>query len=328
MLVEPKAEPGSGVPRQGSVGPLSPIVVTGASGLLGANFCLAARTRFQVHACYRLHGFACPDTAALALDLRVETDVRLALDRINPRVVVHFAAATDVNHCEDHPDEAFATNVQATKHLAAWAAQHGASLLFMSTDSVFDGSRGDYRETDVPRPLNRYAFTKLQAEEVVRNASQDHLIIRANIYGWNAQPKDSLAEWVISRLATRTRVPGFTDAIFAPLMAATLSDIMLALLEKGRRGTYHAASADAVSKYEFAHLVAEVFELDAELIDRASLAATPMRAPRPLNTALDCTKLRQEAGLVVPSVREDLRRLRRLRDEGFATQLKLASSQS
>jgi dTDP-4-dehydrorhamnose reductase len=303
------------------------MLVTGASGLLGANFCLAARTRFRIHACHRLHRFHCSGITPLSLDLRVASEVRTALDRLNPRIIAHFAAATDVNYCEDHRDEAAAANVQATGYLAEWAARNDADMLFMSTDSVFDGSRGDYLETDAPRPLNYYAATKLQAEEVVRSATPGHLIVRANIYGWNTQPKDSLAEWVLGRLGTGNRVPGFTDAIFAPLMAMTLSDIMLALLQQGRRGTYHAASADAVSKYDFALLIAQVFELDAGLIYRTSLAATPMRAVRPLNTALNCSKLRQEAGLAVPDVLQDLRRLRRLRDEGFANQLKHASSQ-
>lgn len=320
MLVENKAE-------QGSVGK-EPILVTGASGLLGANFCLSANSRYQIHACHRLHGFSCPGTTSLRLDLRAEAEVKSALDRINPRMIVHFAATTDVNYCEDHPEEATATNVRATEHLANWAARHGAGMLLMSTDSVFDGNSGDYRETDATRPINYYAATKLQAEEVVRSTLPDHLIVRANIYGWNAQQKDSLAEWVIGRLASGIRVPGFADAIFAPLMATTLSDIMIALLVQGRRGTYHAASADAVSKYDFARLIAQVFELDAGLIGRASLATTPMRAARPLNTALNCSKLRQETGLAVPVVQEDLRRFRQLRDEGFATKLKHASSQS
>jgi dTDP-4-dehydrorhamnose reductase len=289
---------------------------------------MAARTRFRIHACYRQHRLVCPGTIPCALDLRSASDVHAALESINPRVVVHFAAATNVNHCEDHREETFASNVQTTRHLAEWAAEHGACMVYMSTDSVFDGNRGGYRETDTPAPLNYYATTKLMGEEVVRNASVNHLIVRANIYGWNAQPKESLSEWIIGRLSAGCRIPGFADAIFAPLMAHTLSEVIISLVNQGRRGTYHAASMDAVSKYDFARLIADIFELDGRLIDRASMKDAPARAQRPMNTALNGTKLREETGLALPWVREDLCRLRQLRDDGYAADLKQASSHS
>ena len=302
------------------------MLVTGASGLLGATFCRIANGRFRVSGCFRQHGLHLRGIESFPVDLRVKAEAVQALERVQPETIVHFAAATDVNHCEEHPREAEEINVQVTENLAQWAARQGVRFLLMSTDSVFDGRRGCYTELDEPNPINRYATTKLQAEGIVRGMVADHLIVRSNIYGWNAQAKSSLAEWILQRLETGVRIPGFADVIFAPLLVDTLAEIMLTLLGQGKRGTYHAASDGALSKYDFALAIADTFHLSRELVDRVALASVPMRAPRPLNTSLDCSKLQLETGVAPPTVQEDLQRYKRLRDEGFAGRLKAACS--
>ena len=298
------------------------MLVTGATGLLGANFCLAAREEYLVNACALRYSLRTEGIADVRIDLRDGMQVGVALDALRPEIIVHFAAAPDVNRCEAKPEEAEMLNVAATGHLARWAARAGARFLLMSTDAVFEGSRGHYNEHDAPAPVNRYADTKLRSEQVVISEVQDHLVVRASIYGWNAQPKFSLAEWVLGRLESNERVPGFTDVVFAPLLANTLSDFMLTLLRQQRRGLYHAASRDALSKYEFALAIAEEFSLPVELVDMTSLAVTPLPARRPFNTSLDASKLAVDTGIELPTVRQDLRRLHALRDAGWSRQLK------
>jgi dTDP-4-dehydrorhamnose reductase len=195
----------------------------------------------------------------------------------------------------------------------------------MSTDSVFDGQSGDYQESDAPRPLNHYAASKLAAEAVVQALLPDHLIVRANIFGWNAQPKSSLAEWVLGRLEAGEQVPGFTDAVFAPLLVNTLADIMLAMLMRPASGLYHVASRNAVSKYEFALTLATVFGLPDGLV-KPTLVGTSLKTLRPRNTTLDTRKFRRDIGIALPAVSEDVQRFRLLRDTGFVDRLKAACS--
>jgi dTDP-4-dehydrorhamnose reductase len=300
------------------------MLVTGASGLLGANFCLVARREYQITACSMRHALALDGVATAQLDLRDLHRVELALDRSRPEIIVHFAAATDVNRCEAHPKEAEEHNVVATRHLAEWAGRRSARFLLMSTDSVFDGERGAYTENDSPSPINRYAETKLRAERIVTSALEDSLVVRASIYGWNAQPKQSLAEWALARLQASERVPGFVDVYFAPLLANTLADIMLTLLRQARKGLYHAASRDTVSKYEFVRAIADEFSLAPDLVDGVTIASISQAARRPLNSSLDARRLSVETAFILPTVREDLRRFRLLAKSGIRTQLQHA----
>lgn len=299
------------------------MLVTGASGLLGGNFAVAASRDFQVSACYGRHALSWEGIDGFSVDLRRPEETAALLLRTRPAIIAHFAALTNVDQCEEEPEVAEEVNVGISERLARWAAANNARFLLMSTDSVFDGISGGYTESDQPNPLNRYAATKLAAEKVVRDAGGNHLIVRANIYGWNAQAKSSLAEWVLGRLEMRQQVPGFTDVAFAPLLVNTLADIMLAMLGRGARGLYHVASDRALSKYEFALAVAGVFGFPSESIVPTVLG-TALKAPRPRNTALDASRVHRELGVVLPAVVGDVRRFRWLRDTGYVDRLKAA----
>jgi dTDP-4-dehydrorhamnose reductase len=313
------------MPEIGGMCVVPRLFVTGASGLLGANFVVAAADSHYVTACHCRNRWQWPGVENISLDLRQEDQAMAALERVRPDVIVHFAAATNVDRCEGDRAEAYEMNVRVTERLARYAKSRGARMLFMSTDSVFDGRLGGYVEADEPRPLNYYARTKLDAEDVVRKLVPQHLIVRANIYGWNAQPKSSLSEWVLQRLETGQAVAGFADVLFAPLLANSLSEIILKLLAAGADGLVHIASRDVISKYHFALAIAEQFGLPARQVKRAALADAAMKAQRPLNTVLRSTRLLPEFGIHTPAVRQDLQRFRELRETGFVLRLKTAS---
>jgi dTDP-4-dehydrorhamnose reductase len=305
------------------------MVVTGVSGLLGATFALTAADHFAVTGLYGQHPFQLPQRCCFAVDLRSAAETRVHLDERQPQVLVHFAAATNVDRCEEHPEEAVELNVDATRRLAEWANANQCRFLLMSTDSVFDGRNGGHTEAEKPRPINCYAATKLAAEQVVRSLVPDHLIVRANIYGWNAQPKSSLGEWILGRLETGQALQGFTDVIFAPLLANTLAEILLDLLKQDAHGTIHLASRDSISKFDFAVALAEVFGFHPNRVQPTTLAGAQLRAPRPLNTALCADFAQREFRILLPTVREDLLRFKRLRDEGYPAWLKsLATDKS
>lgn len=304
------------------------ILVTGASGLLGANLALLARARgMAVTALHGRHPFQAEGIESRPLELADEASIGAALDEARPRWVVHCAAATGVDWCEDHPDEAERINAAASGALARAAARVGARLAYVSTDSVFDGERGGYTEDDDPAPLNAYARSKLWGEHRVREALPGALVLRTNLYGWNAQPRQSLGEWVLGRLEAGAPFPGFFDVVFAPLLANDLAGMVLGLLERGTYGTLHLAASDAVSKYDFARAVAEEFGHDPDLVTPARAADAAFRAPRPRDTSLDATRAAAALGRSMPTVRQGLRRFRALRDGGYVNLLKSCTPQ-
>jgi dTDP-4-dehydrorhamnose reductase len=178
---------------------------------------------------------------------------------------------------------------------------------------VFDGKRGNYRETDEPRPVNVYAASKLEGENAVAAAMPEALILRTNFIGLSPVPGAGLAEWIADRLEAGDRINGFTDVIVSPLFACDLARLILRMLDKNLRGLYHLVAADGVSKYDLACRIAVALELDASLVDKAKVADAGLAAPRPLNISLDSSQASAALGEPLPTVQDGVNAFAKLR---------------
>jgi dTDP-4-dehydrorhamnose reductase len=298
------------------------LLVTGVTGLLGANFALEA-----LRGGHCIAGVAYPCQLAQSpvpvheLDLRDEAGVEALLRDVRPAAVFHFAALTNVDWCETHVAETHELNAAVSGRLAAAAARLGARFLYMSTDSVFDGECGGYVETDEPKPVNVYAASKRAGELAVLQAHPAALVVRSNIFGWNAQPKTNLAEWILNNLRVGRALPGFTDTFFAPLLVNTLARWMLALSQARLKGVLHVASRAAISKYEFARALARTFDLPESLI-QPQLSAAASGARRPLNTALNGAVAARQLGWAQPGLGEMLQEFQALEVSGWVARLR------
>ncbi len=255
-------------------------------------------------------------------DLTDKEAVQELISRFKPAWIVHCAAATDVDRCEEHPLEAKLVNVEMPRRLAVEASRIGAAMVYISTDSIFDGATGNYAEEGTPTPLNVYAQSKLDGEKAVLAELRDALIIRTNIYGWNALNKLSLAEWILSRLASDQPVPGFVDVLFTPILVNHLSDIILDMMGLSFSGVYHVAGSQSCTKHQFATEVADVFGYDENLIQPVSITSIGLRARRPVNPTLKTDKVCKALDIRLPDVRSGLVRFKSLRDSGFVSKLK------
>lgn len=278
------------------------LLVAGASGFLGHSFTreAAASGRPLVLATHRgtsVHS----DIPIVSADLTQPSAVRELLRRFQPHCVVNCAAFTNVDECELDPEKARALNVALPRTLADACGEAGVGLVHISTDSVFDGGRGNYAEQDDPAPVNVYARTKLEGERAVRETLPEALVLRTNFIGVSATGTAGLADWISSRLETAQRVSGFADVIFSPLLANDLARLILAAIDAGLEGVYHAAARDSCSKYDFACRLGSALGLDTNLIDKASLADAGLTARRPLNTSLSSARLEQDLGVTMPS---------------------------
>jgi dTDP-4-dehydrorhamnose reductase len=299
------------------------ILVTGASGLLGANFVLAARRRrLDIVATFRRHPVQFPHTKGVALDLTNRDRVGETIASLRPTWILHSAAATDVDWCEEHPDDARRINAEASRYLAAAAREASARFVFISTDSVFDGRRGSYREEDPPAPVNVYGSTKWAGEQAIQKELPSSLVVRTNIYGWNLQPKESLAEWILNRLEAGKNVPGFDDVVFTPILVDDLCELLLDMMDRSMNGLYHVVGSEPLTKFEFAKRVAHMFGRESESIVPTKLADSGLRAPRPRNTALQTRKASRALGRDMPGVDDGLQRFKADRDSGYVKELR------
>ena len=304
------------------------LLVTGASGLLGANLVLEAIESHQVTAVSRQHPVRVAGVTSYRVDLTDRQAARALVAEAAPEAIVHCAAATDVDGCERDPGMARLLNRDMAETIAAAAREQGAAFVFISTDAVFDGETGAYDETAGPEPLSVYGRSKLEVEQAVLRAHPQALIVRTNIYGWNAQAKESLAEWFLRRCQEGIRSPGWTDVSSTPILVNDLAGVILRLLATGRAGVYHVGGATCLSKYDFGRRVAAAFDFDPDLIAPASVREAELMAPRALRLCLQCDKTESALGARLPTVDEGLARFRGLRQEGWVRRLKEAVAEA
>lgn len=300
---------------------MNKILITGGSGLLGSNIAKLATSKFEVYATYNKNKVSIEDVHFFQADLTKKEEL-VKIEHIKPDFIIHCAALTNVDYCEDHPNEAYAHNVLASVNIAEISRKIDAYLIYISTDSVFDGEKGDYREDDAPNPINVYGKTKLEAEQRISSIHTHSCVVRTNIYGWNKRDKFSLAEWMLDKLINNEELPALKDIYFSPILVNDFSKILFKLQDKNYKSIIHIAGSESCSKLDFAYRIAEVFGLDNSLIKPISIHKLGLKAPRGANASLNISKAEKILKERLPKVKDGLKKMKKLWEEGYVEELK------
>ncbi len=292
------------------------LVVTGASGFLGREVCLAALRRG--HEVVALGGSRAPTIPGVAqartFDLCSEAALEALLLEEFPQAVVHCAAKPTIEACLADPAHAKALNTEVPRKLAQLCFHLGAKLVHLSTDTVFDGIAGSYQHTDQPAPLNLYGETKAAAEiEVLRYGREHAAVLRTSPIIGNSPGGDRglherlFASWKEGKPATL-----FTDEIRQPVEVSNLADVTIELCERANlSGLYHWAGTEAMSRHEIGVRIARHFGLDIDTFVRAiSRAEVPSAATRPRDLSLRLHPLAGKLRTAAQSFEEQLASLR------------------
>ena len=286
------------------------VLITGVSGLLGVALARRFSKKSDVTGIYNTHPVVLDDCSLVKCNLLDKPDFKKLLSKANPEVIIHAAALTDVDLCEQKPELAESINVGLTRNLAGFAKEKSIRLVYISTDFIFDGKKGNYSESDLPLPINAYGRTKLKGEDVVKEVS-NHAIVRTSIFGWNVQNKLSFPEWVIDNVGKSRRIGVFTDQITSMILVDSLAEMVEKLVVCGASGTFNIASSNSLSKYDMALKTASIFGLDKSFIYSSSSASVKRIASRPLDCSLNCSKAESLLG-ALPSIEDGLTMMREL----------------
>ena len=268
------------------------IAVTGANGLLGGAAVAQLVGRYAVLGIGR--GPCRLENVAIAwadADLADGRSVEHALLAFRPEAVLHAGALTDVDACEREPELAWRANVGGTEQVARACRTLRARLVAISTDYVFDGTRGGYTEDDVPNPRGVYARTKRCGEEAALLIAPNTAVARvAVVYSGRPGAKNTFATQVVEKLSKGEQVKAFSDQVVSPTLAENAAAMTLELLlQHDYRGVLHTAGGTALDRVEFAHKVAERFGLTGEIVP-VRTADVKLLAPRPLQSGLDVSR--------------------------------------
>lgn len=277
------------------------VLIVGGSGFIGRY--VSRRLAASGHAVFSTFNSRPPLNDGASWH-RVEITDPAALDALfalaQPEIVAHLAAMADVGTAERNPEVATAVNATATAAMAQLSERHGARLVFISTEYVFDGQNGPYAEVDAPAPATQYGRTKLRAEQAVAALASRWSVLRTSIvYGWPAPGRRNFVPMLVDRLRNGEPYHGPANVYRSPVYVEHLTDGIERLVEADHAGIHHVAGSDWVSMYDFAVAVAERFGLDTSLV-------IPAAAPMDDRLGLDCSRTISALGLPHPGLAEGL----------------------
>lgn len=292
------------------------VLITGANGLIGQhvtkllldkNYRVVATSRgesrlpFQPSGNYTYH--------AMDVANALETFAVMSLEK--PDVVVHTAAMTQVDDCELRPQQCERINVQGTSQVLTDAETFSSHFIYISTDFVFDGEKGNYTEEDDTKPINLYGFSKLQAESMVQTNTIPFAIVRTClVYGNLLQgSRTNIVSWVKESLEQGKTIRVVSDQWRTPTYVEDVAKGIALIIEKKATGIYHISGKDLLTSYEIAIKTANRFQLDATKIIKVDAATFKQPGRRPLKTGFVIEKARQELGYEPISFEEGISRM-------------------
>ena len=283
------------------------VLVTGASGLLGAHIA-AALARFDEVLGVDRHPWWGDQPVALERgDLADAGSIERLVQGFRPHLVFHCAALVDVDACERSPAEAFAANAELPGRLAR-AVPAGCLFVYVTTDGVFRGDAPSATEEMPPEPRTVYGQSKLAGERAVAQAAGNHLILRTNFFGWSSGRKQTSAEWLYRALERQDAITLFDDFYFSPIYVVDFVSAMLRLIDAGARGLLHLTGGERLSKYDFGMRMARQAGFPVDHVRRGSIDAAALAAPRPKDMSLSTARAAGLLGSELPSASAGIER--------------------
>ncbi len=284
-------------------------LIIGASGQIGWHLYRALENQNRsVKGSFRDHPI--PDVDFIYLDISDRTQCQQIIHKLQPRHILLPASSTNVDYCENHPEETYNTNVTGIENVIDAARLLRSQIVFFSTDYIFDGVSGPYDENSLPNPVCEYGKQKIAAEHLILSNISNAMVVRTTVvYSWEPQGKNFLVR-LLKALRDGIEIQAPMDQIGTPTYAPSLATAVIQLIDLGHRGIYHLAGMERTTRYEFAREAAAVFGLDERLIHPVETKTLSQPARRPLNAGLISYKLDIRLREHLIGYRDGLRRMR------------------
>jgi dTDP-4-dehydrorhamnose reductase len=285
------------------------VLVTGAGGLLGSKIVDKLATDYTVYKTHASHPFY---QDSMRMDITNENEVRQVFSQVMPDVVVHTAAETNVDKCENMRESAWRVNADGTRILAEACNKANTKMMYISTDYVFDGEKGYYTEEDEPNPVNYYGLTKLMGERNVEKLCESFAILRTSVLYGTHPKKPNFVKWVIAALAQGNPLNVVEDHYNSPTLADNLAEVIIEAVKTRIRGVYHASGSERISRYDLALKAAEAFNFDATLVRPIRMSEVKAWiAKRPKDSSLCADEIQREIGVKLLDVTQGLMEMKR-----------------
>ncbi len=220
------------------------------------------------------------------MDILDAEQVREVVEKYCPDAIIHTAAMTNVDTCEANKELCRKLNVDAVQNLLAICEEKNIRLIHLSTDFVFDGANGPYKEEDAVNPVSYYGESKVMAEELIKNSKANWTILRTIlVYGiTNDMSRSNIVLWAKGALEKASPINVVNDQWRMPTLAEDLAEACLLAVEKDAKGIYHISGKDYMSIADLVLKVADYWKLDHSFVNEISSASLNQTAKRPVKT--------------------------------------------
>jgi dTDP-4-dehydrorhamnose reductase len=288
------------------------VLITGSNGLVGQALChkLIESDNFEVIAT-SLHDSRFPEKDEIKferLDITIASEVDYIIQLYKPDFVIHSAAVSQIDFCEENKDDSWNINVKGTENIVLSSQKVNAHLVYMSSDFVFDGLKGMYNENDSINPVSFYGTTKVESEKIIKQKAKKWSIVRTVlVYGMNYHlTRSNIVTWVVNSLKEGKNINVVNDQFRTPTLDADLARGIQSIIENKSEGLFHISGNEYLSVYEFALKIADTFELNQSLIKPISSASLNQIGKRPPKTGFDITKATKKLDYFPMGIKEGL----------------------
>ncbi|NJN49978.1 MAG: SDR family oxidoreductase [Polaribacter sp.] len=287
------------------------ILITGSNGLLGQSLLELLLQKFD----YQVFGISKGKNRSgfsnftyINLDITNKEKLLQTIECIKPDCIINTAAMTQVDDCETQKEACRILNIDVVDWLIESAKKHHFKIIHLSTDFIFDGKNGPYKETDIPNPLSYYGWSKLESENLLIQSNINFAIIRTIlVFGKvHDMSRSNIVLWTIEKLKKQEQINIVDDQFRMPTFVKDLAWACKTIFENDKNGIFHISSNKLLSIYEIVQQIAETFNLDKSLINPIQSTTLNQAAKRPSITGFDLSKSCKELGFKSKSFKEDL----------------------
>ncbi|MCF8412387.1 MAG: dTDP-4-dehydrorhamnose reductase [Melioribacteraceae bacterium] len=265
------------------------VLIIGSNGMLGQRLVefFLKRPEFELFcASFEDESFI-QNVDYTKIDIGIKSEVKSLLNSFFPDFIINSAAFTNVDKNETDKESAWRINVTSVEYLAKYALALDAHLIHFSTDYIFDGAKGPYKEGDTPNPVSYYGRSKLASENAIKTTFDNYTIFRINVlYGPALYGKLDFVRWVVDKLSKNEPIRIVDDQFNNPSFTEDIAEAVFSSIENNISGIFNIGGKELLNRYEFTKRIADYFDLDKTLITPIKSDELEWLAVRPLNSGL------------------------------------------
>ncbi|MFX0071259.1 MAG: SDR family oxidoreductase [Candidatus Hermodarchaeota archaeon] len=304
------------------------LLIIGISGLTGYKLAQLSINNFKVFGTFNRRAIKIKNCNIYQLDKTDKKKTAQLIKKINPNVIIDCSALHNVDYCETHQEETRKVNVDAPRYIAEICKKINAHMIYMSTDYVYDGKALQFTEESDTNPLNYYGLSKLMGEKEISNTGINYTIFRTSlIFGWNPHELSGISSssgksqnyviWAINKLRNGENLNIVNDQYSTPTFVDNLAKALLKIAESETTGLFHIAGKNCLNRYDFTIKIAEIFDLNKELINSTTSDQFKQVAKRPMRCCLDVSKAEKILNLQFLNIEDALEKMKEQETANF-----------